>query len=259
VGCLVEPDLLERLRGKRYSQAPVLDENGNAVGIITLANLEEYLAHGEAVTLDSGKVDVSVLPLTTSIGELLSLFSFKSCALVKGENLDGASQVRLLTISDLNKPPLRHFIYKVLFQLETDLAYLIADRIKEPNEWITLLPKGSQVSILGNWEIQKRDDIELAVGPLFSCTMTDLRHVVLGHIGIRTLLGYSNREKANGDLFRIVSMRNRVMHPVRPLVTSIKSVQGLLKTFQGIESVLNRIEAASPTGIEHRLSKVPGP
>ena len=111
------------------------------------------------------------------------------------------------------------------------------------------------MNVLGNWEIQKRDDIELAVGPLFSCTMTDLRHIVLKHEELRRALDYSKNEEANGELYPIVDLRNRVMHPVRPLVSNTKAVEDLLKTCGRIERMLKRIERAVPTGIEHRLSK----
>jgi hypothetical protein len=250
---VVDPELIERLKGKRFSQAPVLSEQGDAIGTISLENLVACHASGATIRLESDKVDTTMLPSTPTVEELLACFSLKRCTLVRGEDASGKPPASLLTISDLNKPPLRHFIYTVLFKLETDLAYLIADTIPDPKEWIPLLPEGSQVNILGNWEIQKRDDIELAVGPLFSCTINDLRHIVLNHKGIRARLDYKDRKEVNEDLYRIIDMRNKVMHPVRPLVSNPTSVERLLSACKGADRVLARIEAAIPAEIEHRL------
>jgi predicted transcriptional regulator len=48
----VDSHLIDRLKQKRYSQAPVLDENGIAIGVATLQDLEECHTLDKAITLE---------------------------------------------------------------------------------------------------------------------------------------------------------------------------------------------------------------
>ena len=198
--------------GNVYDQAPVLDDSGRALGIIRTAALRALYEARRSLVTDEPGIDRTRLEPITDLAEVLSALASRRAALVS----ESDSTLGLVTISDLNKHPVRALLYGVLADLETALASFIESRCKDQEEWLPHLSEREQVQILGFWEITRRAGVDTS--PLAGCMLTDLIGVVTHHQGLRTALGLASKNGIGRLTGRLPKLRNKVMHPVRPLV-----------------------------------------
>lgn len=144
----------------------------------------------------------------------------------------------LVTIADLNRREVRKAAYELLLDLETVLADLIRRRFGDPGEWIGGLSEESQVRVLGNAELLKRRGIETDF--LEAVMLPDLLKIVEKSDALRSITGVAKKQLHSAS-YKIGQMRNRVMHPVRPLVTGQDDVVEMLKAATAARDLLTAV------------------
>jgi hypothetical protein len=245
----VRPDDIEQLTIKGYDQAPVVtpygegDEHlpgaGFPEGIVTTARLRGLLAAGKSLEREEPELAATTtIELDTTLGAVLDTFSSVHAALVIEEEVQGEGSFRtfhgLITISDLNRQPFRNMLYGLLAEVEAGLAGLVEARCQEPWEWLMKLPEDQQAILLGYWELSKRKGVD--VSPVSGATLTQLLRAIGGLKTLRSELGFPSASKFSEATGALPTLRNNVMHPVRPIVLSTKGV-GEIK--ENLEVVLS--------------------
>jgi hypothetical protein len=181
-------------------------------------------------------IDSAGLPVDVSLIELLRVLSSRrACLVADGEKVSG-----LLTISDLNRHAFRVALYTVLAALEVALARLIERKWPEPDRWLPKLSRDDQVRILGFWEVTRRFGVD--TGPLAGCTLTQLVRIVGAIDDLWRELGFGTGSKARASLDRLPPFRNKVMHPVRPLVLARRDVAEIKQAVDRIVGMSPRLE-----------------
>lgn len=234
----LDPTAIGKLLTNDYDQAPVFNSEGEAVGIVETDYLERLLASGHPLNENTAELDSASINSEASLDTLLDVLSSSRSKLVRL----ASTPVGLITISDLNKPPLRSLIYPLLARLEIDLAALIADTCHDPWSWIPLLSKQRQVQVLGYWELTKRSGVD--TGPLTGCMLTDLIEILAKMDSVRALAGYADAGAVRLSLGGVPKFRNKVMPPVSPLVLSIADVAAAREVLNRVVELGERLEKA---------------
>jgi hypothetical protein len=231
--------ILRTLKENAYEQAPVLNDAGEVLGVIERVRLELLYSQKASISEADPEIDPTRLPSKVNLGKLLDVLSERRAAIVER----GGGPAGLLTISDLNKHPVRSVLYLILAELEMELASLIADVCPDPWEWLPTLSRERQVRVIGFWEVTKRFDVNADTGPLSACMLTDLISVLAKTEKVRTAAGYRNSNEVYKPLSRLAELRNKVMHPVSPLVLGIEDVRGIKETISHVIELGSRLGA----------------
>ena len=152
--------------------------------------------------------------------------------------------IGLMTRSDLNRRAVRAVLYHVLFELEERLSRFVQAVHVDVSEWIRFLREESQARVLGWWEVSRRKGIDLA--PIHTATLTELAQVVESSQLAREKLGFQSATKVREALQPIKDVRNKVMHPVRPLVLGAEDVAQLKAALDSAQSVLEQLSGLVP-------------
>jgi hypothetical protein len=145
----------------------------------------------------------------------------------------------LFTISDLNRRQIRSILYRLLSVAELGLAQLIESEINDPWEWLPLLSEENQVRVLGYWELSKRRGVD--IGPLAALTLTQLLTIAAKTERLRERIGFKSRTDIDREAGRVPEFRNRIMHPVRPLILGLEDVEMAYRAARFLEHLRNAL------------------
>ncbi len=232
---VVEAGVLARMQAAGFDDAPVLS-GGKLLGVVSAATLSALLEDKRPLSIDALRVTDRTTWLTcssrarVSATHLLAALVDERCTIVcdpAGSVLHAVGPARgFLTISDLNRHVFRAALYAALAALEARLAAAIQSRFDDPWTWIKSLSEEHQVRILGYWELSKRNGLD--VGPIAALTLTNLLAIAGQNKNLLTDLGFASRSAFDKAVGSIPSIRNAVMHPVRPLIAQHQDVRRVL-------------------------------
>ena len=175
----------------------------------------------------------TTITLDTTIGELLERLAMDPVLLVCEGHGDS---VALISVSDLDRHIFAARIYLPLAELEARLVSLIESSFEDHWEWLNKLDHGAKVQLLGNWEIKKQMDANLGITK--GATLNHMLKVIRATPTLCARLGFHRPAQFKRVGFSVTVLRNRVMHPIRPLVSgSLPSHARTLK--EQIQSVLD--------------------
>jgi hypothetical protein len=145
-----------------------------------------------------------------------------------------------LTPSDLDKPPARVFFYVLLADVEMKIAAAIRRRFSDTSEPIGLLEPARTNLILGRARGQRRANVDL--DPLSYADFGDLIAIVSTSADLlQTGLGSA---RWRDRMSRLVELRHRVMHAVKPLVSADFSVEMLRDALAELDQLSARLSVA---------------
>ena len=247
--------LLELLVQKGYDQAPVYDPDSKiCYGLAHTSYLRQLHREGCNLEADDYHIrddnKVFRVGVHTNIYQLVHKLKSESAIIVIQES-DATEYghteflVGLFTISDLNGHEIRTIVYRLFSDVESAIAKLVERYIREPWEWIELLGEEQQVRILGYWELAKRRDVD--IGPIAATTLTNLLTIVGKSPKLRTVFMCRSRNKFDKYAGKLPEFRNRIMHPVRPVILDQQDVQDLYLVLRFLEKLKNMaIKAQKP-------------
>lgn len=125
--------------------------------------------------------------------------------------------------------------------VEAGLVKWLETIVTDPWEWLQQLDEEQQARVLGYWELSKRVGID--VGPYAALTLSQVVSIISRHKDAARRLGYESRtqfDKAKGPL---PNLRNRVMHPVRPLVLTHADVASVNGAALVLETLRDKVES----------------
>lgn len=228
----VSSDVVELSTSKGYDQAPVYSpEDERIFGIISTERVKFLLETKSPLTLEDEEIEWETVRSETTLEELLETLSTSRAALVvEGDFVDG-----MITISDLNSHAFRSLLYHPLGELEAKLAKIVEDYFVNPWDWLCLLSDQHQVTLIGHWELAKRNGVD--VGPINSTYLSQLLTVVGKTEALRKLFGYTSRKQFENATGSFSELRNRVMHPIRPLILNFEDVARLKQTITEVSEL----------------------
>ena len=246
----VDLSTLSLLENRGYDQAPVYDGAARALlGLIETDYLRTLVVSGQPLRPDDPEVrsarhflriggDIDITELLAALTRTRAILITEQLQLDEHESAEILHG--LVTISDLNRHPVRAALYSVLATLESELARAIPRLFSDPWEWIGTLSEHHQVSILGYSELTRRKRVD--VDPIAAATLSQLLQVVARHKAFLVRLGFRSRKDFEDLTGRIPDLRNCVMHPVRPLVLDQDDVSKTDRTVRAILDLTKRVE-----------------
>jgi hypothetical protein len=122
------------------------------------------------------------------------------CRLVlRGRQLDG-----IVTLSDLQRLPVRPTIFLLITHLELLMSDWIRQRCQSEQDWLKLLDDGRHKAIEKQWG--KLQDNDLAIDRLTATHFSDKYKLVV------KLGSFGDADGCENELYRIKELRNRVAH-----------------------------------------------
>ena len=246
----IDDSSLSALLERGYDQAPVDDPATNQFwGLVDTEYLIELKRRGEHLDGNDPHVrDESRyfrIGSFTSIFELLNkLRNHRAIIVVRVSSASeygyGEFIVGLFTISDLNRHTIRTVLYRLLASVEAGLARIVERQYSEPWDWIRLLNENDQARVLGYWEISRRKGVD--IGPIASLNLAHLIGIVAKSPQLFGLLEFKSRSAFEKHAGCIPDFRNKIMHPVRPLVLGQQDVEGVYTATRALEDLRDRIE-----------------
>jgi len=250
----VDQTLLVELERRGFDQAPVLAERSRQfIGIVEFPRLRDLMSRGEALLEDDpevcsernflriGATGLNLFRLLDALrGARAVLVVSESSATELGhhECLEG-----LITLSDLNRVEIRSLVYSILSSSEMILSRALKSAVPDPWDWLPHLTRERQASILGYWELSKRSGVD--IGPFPAATLSDLLTILEVSPRLRSV-----RPSRGKDLkalhHKVLGVRNRVMHPVRPLVAESGEVDEVYQALRYLETIQACILEATP-------------
>jgi len=247
----VSSETVDLLRKEDFDQAPVLNVDGHVLGLISTSRLGELSASGKHLAADDAEWINDAIMSCPGLDVLLQSMATKPVATVEIHSSDpctGQSHITspgFITVSDLNKHPLRAKIYPLVAELESKLARMVDKRFQDPWDWLSKLDKDKQARLVGYWELSKRDKVD--IGPIATTTLTELFRIVACDAELRSKLRFESRNKWDDFTGRIADFRNAVMHPVRPLISTQDEVLHVRGVLDRVIDLVNRTgELLSP-------------
>jgi hypothetical protein len=241
----VSPETIERLRERDFDQAPVLNADGRVLGMILTSRLAELFCLGKHLAADDPELVHDTIPSDPGLDLLLQSMATKPVAIVETEYSDpvtGRSHVAwhgFITLSDLNKHPVRAQIYPVLAELEAGLGKIVARHFTDSQDWLSRLDAKSRKRLNCYWEQSKKDNID--IGPIAGANLSDLYQIVAGDTDLLRLLGFPCQNEWEKCTDGIVRLRNAVMHPVRPLFSRHADLASVRELLEQTLDLVNRV------------------
>jgi hypothetical protein len=208
-----EPALRSAKR-RHYDIVPYR-ENGRIAGIVQVVS-----GAREALT------PRWLLSADTSMPDLLEILAASDPAVRLV--LHGEKVVGLVSAADLNKMPMRVYLYHVVGSLELALAAYL--RREHRGDLVELVE-----SLSGKRREQVKEDVaqlpagDADVDPIQHFQLSDLINCVEKREQLQKPLGYESRNQANVALGPLNKLRNCTMHLVRPVITSVPEDLGKLR------------------------------
>ena len=179
----------------------------------------------------------------TKISALLKLFAdTRQVAFLVLHNQD---VVGIVTPADLNKLPVRVYLYGLLSRLEMGLEHLIRSRhpsSADQLELLRLLGAEQRQKLQGTYNEQRQAGVDIDLIELLY--LTDLIKIVRGRQALWTALGFAAETECRCELDGLIDLRRPVMHSVRPLLSSVnqKDLEKLLQRWEHLNSALQRLD-----------------
>jgi len=238
--------ILEYALANRFSRIPLFSRVEGDEKVVTDVAIVDL----ERVSVDSPRtLNVEdILAGSTPISEAIHLLWRRPFYFV----LEGSRIRRILTVSDLNRLPVRTYLHTLLDHLE----WLLAECVEAtyPNDsWMPILSNKRQEKILDLHERKRRQDFDTR---LIHCTTLSEKATVVGKSEeLLRALSQESRTAFDGRFKEIGRLRNRVGHALPPLDKEAESLRdqvrhgGLLTKRADVEW-LHRVVGTMETWID---------
>lgn len=186
----------------------------------------------------------------TPIAELLDLFADSGRAgffVIYGQSIQG-----LVTPADLNKLPVRAFLYSLIGDLEMNLGALVAEMFDNDLDRLLESVSGKRREYLEK-ELQVMEEGNADIDVVELLYLSDLISIIGKNEALRSPLGYTSRSAVKDDLGGLNELRNDIMHPVRPMLEKVpEDLETLRDRVRRARDVLVKIEEVIAVGNQKR-------
>ena len=221
------------LKNNGFDVAGLENESRNLIGFVQEKDLEAGVCGDYKKEFNSKNLISDSTPITHLLEELSkSRYLFV---------LTGSSVTGIVTVADLNKPPVRIYLFGIISMLEMYMTYWISKHY-EGNEWMNYLPKARVSEAENQYRqlIEKNEEIQMVNCIQFA----DKKTLVAKNQGIRNLLELGGRDRVENNLRYAEELRNNLAHSQEDLAGK-KSWAEIYNTVKWIEDFLIKSDSAS--------------
>jgi hypothetical protein len=172
----------------------------------------------------------------TPLGHLLTLLRTRERVFV----LLGSEVRGIITLADLNKPPVRVYLFGLTSLLEMHLGFWVAKSYGE-DSWKDKL-KTERLEAASDLQ-SKRNARNEEITLLDCLQFCDKRDLVLAKSDLRTKLGLGGKKKAESVLRLAEDLRNRLAHSQHDLVQGT-SWPALIEVIENLEALVHKSDDA---------------
>jgi hypothetical protein len=226
---VLDVDAVLRLKRNNYDNAPVWDGQ-HWIGMVETKEAFRLCRESKPLETNNAKLWKASLSTPCALADLLSVLGQHRAVLVNDR--DGQTVLGMVTISDLNRHPVRVALYDLFGALETNLARLLERAHTEPWNWIDLLPATDRLKVVAAWEEAKKKNVD--VGPIVTLFLPQLLDLICKTDALRQDLGFKTEGAMKPVNKSIVDHRNAIMHPVKYLVLDLNDAKKLLSAVQAV-------------------------
>jgi CBS domain-containing protein len=219
------------LRQRDFDVAGIRESpDGEVIAWVTTDDLKDGLVRDHERPLTANDLISDATPLSAVLSTLKTRrFTF----VLIGPEVRG-----IVTRADLNKPPVRIYLFSIVSLLEMHLAFWVKDEYRE--SWQATLSKRRLHKAR---EIQKERRKRNQDQTLLECLQfCDKRDLVTSSTQLRTKLSMGDKTAATQSLRRIESLRNELAHSQQDLANG-SSWEDVISLVEWIERVVDRSDA----------------
>jgi hypothetical protein len=221
------------LKARGFDAAGVrASENGPVIAFVVTETLKGGTVGEHASAMSAEHLISDATPL----GDLLTVLHAKERVFV----LVGLEVKGIVTRADLNKPPVRVYLFGLLSLLEMHMRFWV--RASYPQDsWQEKL-KEERVGAAAKLQAYRRGRNEEIT--LLDCLQfCDLRELVVARDDLREMLGLDSKKKANGLLHDAEQVRNGLARSQVDLVQG-SSWQDVIEVVEKVETLVHRSDDA---------------
>jgi hypothetical protein len=207
-------------------------ENGPVIGFVEREELQ-----GGSVREHINQMGAEhLISDATPLGDLLTVLHAKERVFV----LLGSAVKGIVTRADLNKPPVRVYLFGLMSLLEMHMQFWVRKSYAE-DSWKPALKK-DRLDAANDLQTKRRERNEEIT--LLDCLQfCDKRELILASGDLRASLGLGSKGKAEDLLEKAEELRNRLAHSQQDLVQG-SSWQALIEVIEKIEALVHRSDDA---------------
>lgn len=224
------PQIKDQMTSKDYDVIGV-EENGLVIGYLLRDDLREGSCKDYTRSFHPSDLVSDSTPL------LQTLFIFKNTERLFV--IEGNTITKVVTLADLQKPPIRMLLFGVISLVEMHLYQIIRDYFKE-DSWKNHLSEKriQQAEALFLQRKARNEGIELS-----DCLqLCDKRDIILGEQPLRELLGIESKSKGKDFFKKLENLRNNLAHSQdlntqnswNEMITLIEQTETLLEKCENI-------------------------
>lgn len=238
----IDPALVEQGRDARVRSLPIVGENSECLGAISVEKLAELAENNTALTADHATIPCNILPYEMPVSALLRQLRDQGVILHGADPNDDSltnGWFGIVSTADLNRPIFRAHIYRMLVILETSLGQLIMDEFGDDWGAIRLLSEGTQARIKDFYDEERAEGVDLS--PITNATLSDLFHITTESNNVWRLMEFDDPNELRPIAHRVNGLRNTIMHPVRPLIVSENELKEIVEAVDDVEMLTDRL------------------
>lgn len=220
----VDPAFINRAEAKGWHRIPVLTDDGDLAGLISLKKLRNLVQTGEPIDPAKAEITVPEMPGQVPVLDLLDAIRDHHAVIHRaGPDEDRPDNwFALITPTDLNRPLFRAAVYTVIALLETSFGELLMEEFEDDWSAIRLLSDGTEARVREYWKEQKNEGLDLS--PIVQITLSDMFHIARESRTVWKMLGFASPDALGPIAHDINDIRNRIMHPIQPLIPHERDV-----------------------------------
>jgi len=241
----VDPGIIHRAEDKGWTRIPVLTDDGDLAGLIPVKKLRMLIKSGEQIDPATAVIDVPELPGTVPVLDLLTAIRDHHAVIHRAaEGEDRPDRwFALITPADLNRPLFRAAVYTIIALLETSFGELLMEEFDDDWKAIRLLSEGTEKRVREYWKEQKDEGLDLS--PVVQLTLSDMFFIARESRKVWGLLGIGSPEQLADVAHSINEIRNRIMHPIQPLIPRERDVALVHDAVARMLRMIDAIQMAS--------------
>jgi hypothetical protein len=216
--------VLETMQQQNYDIMPI-QRNAKFIGYVERNSLDKTTPVERV--LQQINLDV-VVSANTYIHEMIRLFQRSKFFFINRAN----DLIGLVTYADLNKIPVRVWIYILINKLEYVLLQLIKSYYPD-SSWMNELTDDRQKKITDRFNDKKKEDVETSLEDCLN--LSDMIDLVERDRKLRSLMGFTSKKTSKKQFSGLNTLRNRTMHPSTSLITNYDSVKTLNQRIERLQ------------------------
>ncbi len=245
----VDPTIIERAEDRGWTRIPVLTDDGDLAGLIPARKLRKLIETGEPIDPAKAEITVPEMPGHVTILELLDALRDSHAVIHRADPEDDRPDnwFALITSADLNRPLFRAAVYTVIAMLETSLGELIMEEFDDDWGAIRLLSDSTEARVRDFWREQKDEGLDLS--PVVQLTLSDMFHIARESRNVWRMIGFDSPDALAPVARDINDVRNRVMHPIQPLIPrerDVAFIRDAVARMIDITKVIQQVNGAKP-------------